>query len=777
MPKPVMKETDTRGSFTQSINRAEEALRERIRRLGTSSPELVELLQNLASHYQSADRYREAQILYERAGAILEETSGPLTDVFAANCLMLAHLHNSLHHFAEAIPLLERAIEILEQLPSEHWRRRILLNERKTLAQAWNGSGDWQKAVDIRERILKDVELTSGQNDNQVTELFALAEFYVRHGQTEKAYRRVLDIAKSLHASGENSTERLIIKSSLGLARRLFGPRSIEVAFILNRIADGERGNWSNERISNYEKNLDILQSHLPFQQSLATEIAQTLLALYLAREMFEKADGLLTAGFVTIEGEAALLDGSEMHRDRRLAEAMRKKFADEQPAMLAEVYQSLAKRALVEHRLADAEAFYCAALALAEQTWGAQSLVAAEILDKLTELYVTQQRLDDAISTCERTLAIQTPPYLEPSIEKKLEQLRKLYEACGRRDEAEDISRRLQEMHSIPVLASIASRSNNTATRQESAALDRQPRPHSLSELAQHFEEAQRDAERPMQEAACSVFAPTAIRSRQVVFLQVYLHQTGEAASAAAVASQVDPQRGRQITQNLELPLRFGDEVEVLLESAGLHLRPGCSARQHVIWRGRSVSVVYQVTAPSRIVTRRLLPVICLSVGGQAIGRISFRVDVGFFVRTIGSTFHGEARLIRRAFLSYSSVDRGEVLKRAQALKLAGIEFFQDVLHIQPGRRWRRIILEEIGRVDVVYLFWSQNARKSRGVTRELKYAVRLQKRSPSRCPDIIPVILDIPPPPPPRFLRHLHFNDPILSAIALCSPSTRPP
>jgi hypothetical protein len=51
-------------------------------------------------------------------------------------------------------------------------------------------------------------------------------------------------------------------------------------------------------------------------------------------------------------------------------------------------------------------------------------------------------------------------------------------------------------------------------------------------------------------------------------------------------------------------------------------------------------------------------------------------------------------ARRYRKAFISYASPDRGEVLKRVQMLRLARIRYFQDVLRLEPGDRWQRFTL-----------------------------------------------------------------------------------
>jgi hypothetical protein len=118
--------------------------------------------------------------------------------------------------------------------------------------------------------------------------------------------------------------------------------------------------------------------------------------------------------------------------------------------------------------------------------------------------------------------------------------------------------------------------------------------------------------------------------------------------------------------------------------------------------------------------------------------------------------------RRYRRAFISYASSDRNEVLKRAQMLEGAGIEFFQDLLTLKPGQRWERELYREIDRCDVFYLFWSTAAKKSTWVIKEVHYALDRRRGHEDAPPAIVPVIIEGPPPvPPPPELAHLHFND----------------
>ena len=128
-----------------------------------------------------------------------------------------------------------------------------------------------------------------------------------------------------------------------------------------------------------------------------------------------------------------------------------------------------------------------------------------------------------------------------------------------------------------------------------------------------------------------------------------------------------------------------------------------------------------------------------------------------------------GDAHKFTRAFLSYSHKDAVEVFKRAQALRLAKIGIFQDLLSTEPGEEWSGRLYSEIDRCDLFLLFWSEAARRSPWVAREVERALAAQEKSQHGAPVIVPVILEGPPPPqPPDNLRHLHFNDPICYFIA---------
>jgi hypothetical protein len=108
-------------------------------------------------------------------------------------------------------------------------------------------------------------------------------------------------------------------------------------------------------------------------------------------------------------------------------------------------------------------------------------------------------------------------------------------------------------------------------------------------------------------------------------------------------------------------------------------------------------------------------------------------------------------------------------VLKRVQMLARLKMSFFQDVLHLEPGSRWERELYRHIDECDLFLLFWSRAARDSKWVLKEARYALSRQGGNDLAPPEIVPVVLEGPPPvEPPDDLKGLHFNDSLLYFMA---------
>ena len=108
-------------------------------------------------------------------------------------------------------------------------------------------------------------------------------------------------------------------------------------------------------------------------------------------------------------------------------------------------------------------------------------------------------------------------------------------------------------------------------------------------------------------------------------------------------------------------------------------------------------------------------------------------------------------------------------MLKRVQMLDRVKIDFFQDLLALDPGERWAKALYKNIDKSDVFYLFWCTAAKNSEWVLKEVRYAIDRHAGDDTAPPEIIPVLIEGPPPvPPPPELKDLQFNDKFLYFIA---------
>jgi hypothetical protein len=261
-----------------------------------------------------------------------------------------------------------------------------------------------------------------------------------------------------------------------------------------------------------------------------------------------------------------------------------------------------------------------------------------------------------------------------------------------------------------------------------------------------------------------CTVLAPPSARSAEEVLIQAMFHEAGdqEEQRAVTLAAAADPQA--QLRSALQLgTLPEKEEIEVRVSGEGLHLDEPVKT---FVWHGRMtpVSFTARVTkeAGARIVARVLV-----LYRGAPLGSAHFTIDV---TEAPASGFR-EARLARyrTAFLSYASPDRTKVMHHYHLLRRIGCDVFQDVMDLDPGERWERKLYERIDDTDLFLLYWSSAAAKSEWVRREAEYALARQSEAQGERPDIVPMLLEGPPPPPvPPSLAQIHMNDPLRYVIA---------
>jgi hypothetical protein len=264
------------------------------------------------------------------------------------------------------------------------------------------------------------------------------------------------------------------------------------------------------------------------------------------------------------------------------------------------------------------------------------------------------------------------------------------------------------------------------------------------------------------------SAFLPPGAAQGTDTLVQVFLHAADRAEIVKALASESDPETRRAGVATIATEITRGQRIAIALDAGVLTVDEPV---QHLTWRGAPTACQFFVRVPSTVELGSYPIKVMVITDAIPIAALRFKLRIVTRREPLGElTIQGDdAHRYRHAFLSYSSEDRAEVLKRAQSLKAASIDFFQDLLSIEPGERWEHRLYQEIDRSDLFLLFWSSNAARSEWVTREAEYALKRQSISPDHMPDISPIILEGPPiPSPPDSLKAIHFADPLVYLIS---------
>jgi uncharacterized protein YjbI with pentapeptide repeats len=261
-----------------------------------------------------------------------------------------------------------------------------------------------------------------------------------------------------------------------------------------------------------------------------------------------------------------------------------------------------------------------------------------------------------------------------------------------------------------------------------------------------------------------CSVFAPPSVVKGGWLIVQVIAHRPDQTKKARNLAAEVDEQARRRGFHSLEIEIERGTKLGVHLRLAGIECDTPIQA---ILWLGRPAYAVLKARVPHNAAIEIAAGSVTVSKEGVPLGSITFKVRI--LSDRIQPTARApllpageKARRYKRAFISYASPDRPDVLTRVQMLRVARIRYFQDVLKLEPGDRWERKLYHHIDRSDLFLLFWSTRAKESEWVLKEVRYAIKRKVGDDSAPPDVIPVIMESSPVPvPPPDLAHLHFND----------------
>jgi TIR domain len=271
-------------------------------------------------------------------------------------------------------------------------------------------------------------------------------------------------------------------------------------------------------------------------------------------------------------------------------------------------------------------------------------------------------------------------------------------------------------------------------------------------------------DDSRVLDSITCSVFAPPEAYPGTNLMVQAFAHVAGDSEIVSELAREFDHQANRLTAKLLDNQVGRATELTFSLSIPGLHIDDPV---QKLIWRGRPEAIQFGVLVPEHFSKQEIVGTVYVSQDAVPFGHARFLLRIvdlqdGLTQEITEPAKVSAWRRYEYAFISYASADRPEVLKRVQMLSRFHIDFFQDLLTLEPGEQWEQTIYQSIDRSDVFFLFWSSAARSSEWVMKEIRYALERKGTDRWAAPEIVPVIIEGPPPvPPPAELKDIHFND----------------
>jgi TIR domain len=268
---------------------------------------------------------------------------------------------------------------------------------------------------------------------------------------------------------------------------------------------------------------------------------------------------------------------------------------------------------------------------------------------------------------------------------------------------------------------------------------------------------------ESPGDTVVCTVFAPPSAAPGESILVQAFAHLPEQTDDAAAIARELDLDALRRTFRSLAAPVPVGSRLDFELRMPGLEVDDPVAS---LVWRRRSEAVQFGVRVPTSAPEGAVIGTLEVSLDSAPIGQIKFKLAIDRHAAQADNEPQGDhARRYTAAFISYASKDREKVLARVQMLSVIGVEYFQDLLSLEPGDRWEKKLELGIDKCDLFLLFWSSEAKESQWVRREVQYALDRRGGDELSPPEIRPVILEGPPIVKPwEELAHLHFNDRLL-------------
>ena len=216
--------------------------------------------------------------------------------------------------------------------------------------------------------------------------------------------------------------------------------------------------------------------------------------------------------------------------------------------------------------------------------------------------------------------------------------------------------------------------------------------------------------------EVYSSIFAPSEVKRKSHMLVQVYLHLSEETEKVKSLAQESDKNTERRDYIPLQCKLKKGDKVDVVLNIYGETLL--MSDKKSIVWQGSFTKCSFDYFVPKDIDVDELSCVALLSVNGVPVGEMRFITKIVETPRKRNPEII--AHKYSKVFISYSHEDESKVKFLHEGLELGAVPHFFDRKYLKAGDVFPQVIQDYINSADLFILCWSENASKSEYVQKE---------------------------------------------------------
>ena len=216
--------------------------------------------------------------------------------------------------------------------------------------------------------------------------------------------------------------------------------------------------------------------------------------------------------------------------------------------------------------------------------------------------------------------------------------------------------------------------------------------------------------------EVYSSIFAPSEVKHKSHMLVQIYLHLQEETEIANLFAKESDKNAERRDYIPLQCKLKKGDKVVVILNIYGETLL--MSDMKSVVWQGTFTKCSFDYFVPKDIDVDELSCAALLSVNGVPVGEMRFITKIVESPRQLNPEIM--AHKYNKVFISYSHQDESKVKFLHEGLELGAVPHFFDRKYLKAGDVFPQVIQNYINSADLFILCWSENASKSEYVQKE---------------------------------------------------------